>query len=186
MLAAAEALYLKGGLAVLSGLMVFDRERRNIETGQGWAVGCVADDRAAAGLCVGYALRGAHTLHLRQHPRQRIGWLERAATAAPKIGDRRGEGAALRNLGVAYKNLGEPRRAIEFHEKHLAIAREIGDRRGEGTALGNLGNAYADLGEPHRAIGFLREALAIFEAIESPRAAQARATIAELEKEGGT
>jgi tetratricopeptide (TPR) repeat protein len=104
---------------------------------------------------------------------------------AREIGDRRGEGAALGNLGLAYKDLGEPRRAIEYHEQDLVIAREIGDRRGEGAALGNIGDTYADLGEPRRAIGFLREAVGIFEAIESPRAAQARATIARLEQAGG-
>jgi len=35
-LATAEDLYLKGGEHVLSGLALFDRERRNIETGQAW------------------------------------------------------------------------------------------------------------------------------------------------------
>lgn len=36
---------------------------------------------------------------------------------------RRGEGATLGNLGIAYKNLGETRRAIQFFERHLAITR---------------------------------------------------------------
>jgi hypothetical protein len=87
---------------------------------------------------------------------------------------------------MAYRVLGEPGRAIEFCEQHLVIAREIGDRLGEGNALGNLGIAYAGIGEPRRAFGFLRSALDIFEAIKSPNAAQARAMIARLEKEGGS
>jgi tetratricopeptide (TPR) repeat protein len=164
-LGAANDLYLKGGAHVLSGLVKFDRERRNIETGQAWAAGCAADDGAfaptAARLCVNYPNAGAHVLPLRQHPRQRIPWLETAATAARKIGDRRGEGNALGNLGLDYWDLGEPRRAIEFYERVLLIVREIGDRRGAGNTLGNLGNAYAGLGEPRRAIEFYEQQLTI-------------------------
>jgi tetratricopeptide (TPR) repeat protein len=144
-LAAANDLYLKGGAQVVSGLALFDRERRNIETGQAWAAEAAVDDPAAADLCVSYPLVGAHVLHLRQHPRQRIDWLERAVAAAREIGDRDGEGAALGCLGIACADLGELRRAIEYHEQYLAIAREIGDRRDEGNALGNLGLTYAYL-----------------------------------------
>ena len=49
-----------------------------------------------------------------------------------EIGDRRGEGNALGNLGLAYHRLGQVERAIGSYEQRLAIAREIGDRRGEG------------------------------------------------------
>jgi tetratricopeptide (TPR) repeat protein len=105
---------------------------------------------------------------------------------AREIGDRRGEGNALGNLGIAYADLGETGRAIEYYEHRLLIAREVGDRGGEGQALGNLGNAYADLGETRRGIKFLRAALEICEAIESPFADRVRASIAGLESEGGT
>ena len=84
---------------------------------------------------------------------------------AREIGDRRGEGNALGNLGNAWADLGEPRRAIEFYEQALVIAREIGDRRGEGAALGNLGMAWMDLGEPRRAIEFYEQRLEIARAI---------------------
>jgi tetratricopeptide (TPR) repeat protein len=159
-LGTANDLYLKGGAQVVSGLALFDRERRNIETGQAWAAGAALDDPAAARLCVSYLAR-ANVLSLRQHPRQQIGWLERAAAAAREIGDRRGEGAALGNLGLAYEALGETRRAIEHHEQYLAIAREIGDRRGEGIALGSLGAFYTALGEISRAIEYHEQYLAI-------------------------
>ena len=83
----------------------------------------------------------------------------RQLVIAREIGDRRGEGNALGNLGLAYAALGETRRAIELYEQQLVIAREIGDRRGEGTALGNLGSAYARLGEPRRAIELYEQRL---------------------------
>ena len=78
-----------------------------------------------------------------------------------EIGDRRGEGRALGNLGVAYSDLGQVQRAIDYNQQHLAIAREIGDRPGEGRALGNLGVAYSDLGQVQRAIDYHQQHLAI-------------------------
>jgi tetratricopeptide (TPR) repeat protein len=156
----AEHLYLKGSAEVLSGLDLFDRERRNIETGQAWAAAAPADDPAAARLCLDY-LVGANVLHLRQHPRQQIGWLEQAAAAAHEIGDRHDEGTVLGNLGEAYLALGETRRAIEYLEQSLVIAREIDDRRGGGATLTNLGFAYASLGETRRGIEHHEHALVL-------------------------
>jgi tetratricopeptide (TPR) repeat protein len=160
-LAAANDLYLEGRAQVVSGLALFDRERRNIETGQAWAAEAAADDPAAIRLCASYPVAGAYVLSLRQHPRQRIDWLERAAAAAREIGDRHGEGNALNSLGVGYADLGETRRAIEYHEQSLVIARETGDRRGQGIRLGNLGRAYADLGDIQRAIEHYDQRLVI-------------------------
>jgi tetratricopeptide (TPR) repeat protein len=168
-LAAADDLYLGGGAQVMSGLALFDRERRNIEAGQAWAAEAAVDDPSAARLCVSYPDAGVYVLLLRQHPRQRIAWLERAVAAAQEIGDRRGEGAALGNLGTAYANVGETRRAIEHHEQYLAIAREIGDRLGEGNALGNLASAYRNLGETHRAIEYYEQVLSLMREIGDRR-----------------
>jgi tetratricopeptide (TPR) repeat protein len=87
-----------------------------------------------------------------------------------EIGDRRGEGNDLGNLGNAYAALGDARKAIEFYEQALAIAREIGDRRNEGNAwLGNLGLAYAALGDARKAIEFYEKQLAIAPGDRRPR-----------------
>ena len=48
-----------GGEHVRAGLTWFDRERRNIETGQAWAADRTADDAGAARLCVRYPDTGA-------------------------------------------------------------------------------------------------------------------------------
>jgi tetratricopeptide (TPR) repeat protein len=61
-----------------------------------------------------------------------------------EIGDRRGEGSDLGNLGNAYRNLGQVEKSIQYYEKALAIAQEIGDRRGEGNSLNNLGVDFMD------------------------------------------
>jgi hypothetical protein len=48
---------------------------------------------------------------------------------AREIGDRRGEGNALGNLGIAYAGLGETTKATPLLEQALVIARAIKDPR---------------------------------------------------------
>jgi len=104
---------------------------------------------------------GVHFLDLRGHLREAVRLLGWAVEAARAMGDRRGEGADLGILGLAYADLGEVRRAVEYYEQALVVAREIGDRRGEGAALGNLGSAYYRLGEVRRAIESYEQALTV-------------------------
>jgi len=146
---------------VTQGLKLFDLEVENIKAGQAWAAARAEEDPAAAELCSNYPAVGVYVLSLRQHPRERISWLETALAAARRLKNRRSEGYRLGNLGLAYADLGETRRAIEYFEQRLAIAREIGDRRGEGNALGNLGVAYKNLGELRRAIDYQQQRLTI-------------------------
>ena len=143
------------------GLRVFDRERTHIEAGQAWAAAHAEADDDAALFAQSYPLLAAHILDLRQHAHDRITWLETSAQAARKLGNRKNEGNALGNLGLAYSALGETRKAIEYYEQRLDIARETGDRRGEGRALGNLGLAYSALGETRKAIEYYEQHLAI-------------------------
>ena len=75
--------------------------------------------------------------------------------------NRQVHGVILKNLGIAYRILGETRKGIEYYEQAMKIAREIGDRKGESANLGNLGNAYSDLGEPKKTIEYYEQALKI-------------------------
>ena len=164
----ANGLYLKGGEALMRGLALFDAEWTNIQAGQLWAARHAGDNDAAARLCARYPYAGS-LLSLRQPPRERIGWLEKALSAAQMLKDRTIEAASLNNLGLAYTDLNEPRRAIEIFELALVIDREIGNRQEEGRVLGNLGNAYAELGEPRRAIEFYEQRLTIAREISDRR-----------------
>lgn len=76
-------------------------------------------------------------------------------------GDRQGEGKALGNLGIVYKNLGDYQQAINYCQQDLAITRDIGDRNGEGAALGNLGTVYYSLGTYQQAINYHQQHLSI-------------------------
>ena len=115
--------------------------------------------------------------------RSAIEFYEQGLVIDREIGDRRGEGAALGNLGLAYADLGETRKAIEFYEQQLTITREIGDRRGEGNALWNMSLALRELGEQDRAVALAEEALRIHEQIESPHADKVRNTLAQWRQE---
>ena len=46
-----------------------------------------------------------------------------------EIGDRRGEGTDLGNLGVAYRDLSQVDTAIQYYEQALVIGKEINDLR---------------------------------------------------------
>jgi tetratricopeptide (TPR) repeat protein len=178
-LASARALYEQGGEAIVRGMALYDQERVNIEAGHAWAESNAGAMNEAAQLCIDYPNAGVYALDLRQHPRERIRWLELALTAARRLKRRSSEGVALGNLGITYKDLGETRKAIEFYEQRLAIAREIGDRRGEGNAVWNMSLSLDKLGDRAQAITCAEAALRIYEAIEDPIAGSVRRQLAE-------
>ncbi len=81
----AEKLYDKGGKNILTGLMLFDREWANIREGQAWAEFMMrnvrkpkakSDLKFALQMANSYPNDGVNVLALRQHPLERIRWLE--------------------------------------------------------------------------------------------------------------
>ena len=165
----ARNLYLAGGENVRAGLALFDRERAHIEAAFAFLSRRAPGDTERAKGMIDLVDAVVHVSDLRFHPRERIRWQEAHLAAARQIGDRRSEGNALGNLGLAHAALGDPRKAIEYHEQALVIRREIGDRRSEGNALGNLGRAYAALGDPRKAIAFYEQCLKIHREIGDRR-----------------
>ena len=67
-----------------------------------------------------------------------IGFYEQQLVIVREIGDRRGEGAALGNLGLAYAALGQTERAIGLLEQALRIGQEIKDPQIIGIASQSL------------------------------------------------
>src|SRR5207244_1811950 len=145
---------------VVEAVRRFDRAWPNLQVGLVWTKQQAGDEESLR-LCVRFPLRASYLLSLRRHPQEQIAWWEAACAAARALGDRMSEGAALGNLGIAYKARGQLQHAIELYHQRLALAREVGDRRGEGNALGSLGNAYATQGQPQRAIDTYQQGLAI-------------------------
>ena len=100
---------------------------------------------------------------------RRAGYIsEQRLAIAREIGDRRAEGNALGNLGMAYHSLGEYGRALEFYEEDLAIARETRDRHREGTTLWNLSLALERIGNRAQAIQRAEDSLKIKQETEHP------------------
>ncbi len=165
----ANDLYLQGGKAIKEGLALFDWEWSNAQAGWEWIIRHIETIPRAVELCNKYPNAFPHIAEIRQHPRERIAWLETALVVA-QAGSRKIElGFYLNSLGGAYSALSEYYRAIEFYEQGLAIAREIGDRIGEGHSLNNLGNIYADMGEARRAITLYEQSLSIKREVEDSR-----------------
>jgi len=166
----ANQLYLNGGNGSDQGLAVLDREWSNIDTGHTWAAARSETNAMAATLCIDYVDTGGEVLSWRQHPQDRIRWLEVAATAARGLGKHLNEGICLGNLANAYAELGQLRRALEFCEQALVISRKFDDRTSEGAILGNAGNIYAQMGEVKRAIESYEQALLISREVGDQRA----------------
>lgn len=158
-LAEAGKLYKAGHDQIKAGLALFNRERANIIAGMTWAASQPEANQQAAELCIEYLNVGVYVISLRLHRRELIRWLEIQLAIARRLQRRNAEGAALGNLGTAYRDLSEFRKAIEFHEQALLISREIGDRRAESADLAGLGNAYRNLGEWSKAIEFYKRCL---------------------------
>ncbi len=89
-------------------------------------------------------------------------YLEQRLEISREIGDRRGEGVALGNLGSAFADLGDPRRAIGYYEMALEIRREVGDIMGVAMNFYNMADEFSKLGEKRRAIELAQEAIHIF------------------------
>lgn len=78
--------------------------------------------------------------------------------------DRELEGKCNGNVGIVYKQFGDPIslvKSIRYHENALRIAQQVGDKGSEGRTLGNLGITHSDSGNKQRAIEYYREALTI-------------------------
>lgn len=150
----------KGGAAMLEGLAVFDRERRNIAAALAWTM-----DRREACANIAATLQrilsgAAYSLALRELAVDRVSWFAAAAALAKRAGDRLMTCVLLSNLGTAQLELGEPYAAIAAHEEELAIARELLDKRATANAIGNLGVARWAVGRPE-AVPCFEEQLAL-------------------------
>ena len=99
---------------------------------------------------------------LRKHWAAWIATHQIALSAARRLGDRRGEGGVLNNLGVAYRQRRRFSEALACHAQALDISESTGDRHGEGRALNSSGITYRDLRQFDDALACHQRALAIY------------------------
>ncbi len=121
---AADELYRQGGEHVPEGLAAFDLAWPHLQAA--WpALRERGDGPALRWLC-DFPNRLAFVLELRLAARARLPILECGLAAARGLGDRRGEGNHLGNLGMAYADLGDGERARKLWQEALAILEAIG------------------------------------------------------------
>jgi len=102
------------------------------------------------------------------------GYAEEALALARELGNRSGEGQALRNLAVADSVAGDHRASIAHAEQALAIFDELGDKGLAAASLNIIGVGHRMLSEYDQALAFYERCLALDREIGN-RAGVARA-----------
>jgi len=77
-----------------------------------------------------------------------------------KMGDRRGEAAALNNIAVIYENKGDYQKALEYYMRSLELQ---DDPRERATTLNNIGIVYYTLGDYKNVERYLKQAIELSE-----------------------
>lgn len=87
---------------------------------------------------------------------------ESALNIKRKIGDKMGEGKALRGMGFIHWRLGDYEEALRYHQEALNVHRELKSGEAEGFELISLGEIHRKLGQYEDALSCLQEALRIY------------------------
>ncbi|MFY0675286.1 MAG: tetratricopeptide repeat protein [Bacteroidia bacterium] len=82
-----------------------------------------------------------------------------------EIGDIKGVGGSLNNIGLAYIAAGLKSKGINYYQRALHKFDEIGELQYKAVCLGNIGRIYTDQKNYESAIKYLNEALAIYKAL---------------------
>src|ERR1044071_4852668 len=88
-------LYLEGGEALNLALVLFDKEKENIEQGWSTALDLANESEKAAKLCSSYPRVGAALLNMRLPPRERVRRSQVALAASQRLADRKAESRHL-------------------------------------------------------------------------------------------
>jgi tetratricopeptide (TPR) repeat protein len=85
-----------------------------------------------------------------------------------EIGDKRGVGGTLLDLGNLYDDQGDHDKALEFYKESLQIERDVGDESMQAICLNNIGNARFAKGEYEDALTYFQQALQLREKSKVP------------------
>ncbi|MGA5900038.1 BTAD domain-containing putative transcriptional regulator [Streptomyces venetus] len=93
-----------------------------------------------------------------------------ALHAAESDGDRPGQAAMHRSLGIAHWDMGHHTQAVHHHTRVLHLHRETGDPLGQALALGGLGLVDTEAARLDTALAHFTEALRLSRAADRPDA----------------
>ncbi len=85
----------------------------------------------------------------------------RELSLSRKMGDRRGEAAALNNIAGIYEEKGDYQKALEYYMKSLEELQDYPRKRA--TTLNNIGIVYYKLGDYKNAERYLKQAIELYE-----------------------
>ena len=88
-----------------------------------------------------------------------------ALQQAKELGDKRGIGFSLRNIGIVYAIKRDVETALDYYGRSLAIAEEIGNKKGMAYSLNNIGIVYDYKGDCDKALDYYDGSLVIEEEI---------------------
>lgn len=99
-------------------------------------------------------------------PKKSITFGEQALELSRALKDRKGEAAALRNIGAADRILGNHDKTLDYYQKALTIYKSLKDKKGTGSLLHNIGILYWNLSDYPKALEYLKKSLAIAEELD--------------------
>jgi len=150
--------YKRGHDEMLDAMFVFDCERSNIEAAASWLSWRSLEDQKAAEWCVDYVMSTTLLRDLRQHPLERIQWLEMGFEAALLVPDSVSALSCLGNTARALADLGEFDKALSMYRDSLEASRQFQLRGHECVSHIHIGNMLMVLGNDQSAISHFDEA----------------------------
>jgi tetratricopeptide (TPR) repeat protein len=147
----------------------FDQEWSQIQQLQDWSAAHSSDDNEIAQLCLEYPLAGAELLRLRQHPEERLEWLEVGLASARRLDHSRAEMMLVFQLGRTHSRLGSNTDAQAFAEQAIALARQLEELLYVCKSLNLLGNIFYGQDEYERSRTAKESALALSEELNEKR-----------------
>ncbi len=94
---------------------------------------------------------------------------ERALADARRSKSVKDQGTELNELGVLYRQTGQPQKALDCLNEELQLWRRVNSHNGEALALDAIGRVYADLGQDDKALDFYRQALPLWRDVHNRR-----------------
>ncbi|MBK7298489.1 MAG: tetratricopeptide repeat protein [Flavobacteriales bacterium] len=109
-----------------------------------------------------YNVMGVSDLN-RSDYRRALKYFELSLKISDSIGDKKGIGASIGNIGNIYKEQGAYPKALDHYQRSLKISKEIGNIQGSAAAISNIGNIYYYQGDLPKALDYYQRSLKIYE-----------------------
>jgi tetratricopeptide (TPR) repeat protein len=94
---------------------------------------------------------------------QAIECYEKSLQMVMELGNKKGAGPLLSNLGAIFYDQGNFPKALEYYSRSLKIREEVGDTAGTALCLNNIAAVYKDLGDLEKALEYFTKCLQLRE-----------------------